>query len=217
MLLAFPIGWMLAVRPQDPTGVEPQEAVIAQPPTAQGSDSKWKFGSRGIEFTPSDDVHLRLGGRFHYHVAEFDPDVTELDDTAKTRRLRWSFSGDVLDDWRFYVERDEGGTSEGWKELWLRYAGFTRWEINAGKQVAPFSLDEVSSSDDTLFVERALPNVLAPGLYEGVAARTYGERWFAAAGVFGNTFDSDPKNRSEGVSLIGRVASTPVKQEDGLL
>src|SRR5262249_30010184 len=144
------------------------------------SVQRWNFGWRGLELSPFDDVNLRFGARLHYDFAQFDPDVTPMDDDSEVRRLRVSVSGTIEDDWSFFVERDVAGTSQGWKEAWLRYRPCAGLELTGGSQVAPFSIDEITTSNETLFVERALPNALAAGLYIGLAARAYGDSWSAS-------------------------------------
>lgn len=177
------------------------------------SDWDWSAGSRGIEVSPAEWMSLTIGGRLHYDLAQFDPDVTPINDEWGFRRLRVDVSGRVCEDWRFLVDRDLGGTVPGWKSVWLDYRGFDPLRLRAGNHVAPFSLEELTSSNDTTFMERALPNALSPGFYVGLSASTYGDVWGLSGGVFGDPLEQDPKKRSEGKGVAGRATFSPVHDE----
>jgi len=191
--------------------------LLLAPQARETRDWDWRLTDRGVEFSPLEGVDLRLGGRIHYDIAQFDPDQTPIADESGYRRLRWRFSGNLPENLSFYVERDVGGTTIGWKDAWLRYRAFDGLEITAGNQVAPFSLDAVTASDDTLFLERALPTALAAGLYRGVAARGYGEHWTSSIGYFGNPLDSQPKKRSSGHGVVARTTVAPIVDDDRLV
>lgn len=188
-------------------------------PCAQDSsdDAEWSLGPRGVELSPTDWLSLTIGGRLHYDIARFEPDVTPIDDEHGFRRLRVDVSGRVFEDWRFLLDRDLGGTVPGWKSVYLDYRGFGRLRLRAGNQLAPFSLDEFTSSNDTTFMERALPNALSPGFYLGVSASTYGDHWGLSAGLFGDPLDQDPKKRSQGKGVAGRATFAPAHDEGRIL
>lgn len=186
--------------------------------TQEGAGEPWTLGERGIETNFLDgDLELRLGGRIHLDAAAFAEDVTDFDDAFEFRRLRVALNGRYKDDWRYLMDYDFGGTVEGWKSLWLRYAGYEDFRITVGNQIAPFSLEELTSSNALTFVERSLANALSPAFYAGAAAQYRGENWSASGGVFGNPIENNPKKRNDGVGVNGRLTWAPIKERNHVL
>ncbi len=170
-------------------------------------------GQRGLEFKSENGaVRGRIGGRIHLDFANYKDDVTVFDDRNDIRRLRVYVAATVFDDLTFRIDRDVGGTSTGWKSLWLRYRPTKRVSITGGNFIAPFGLEDLMSSNNIPLMERALTNVLTPGFYLGVQVATYGRNWTAAAGYFDDPLDKDAdKKASNGHGFVGRVTFAPVR------
>jgi phosphate-selective porin OprO/OprP len=85
--------------------------------------------------------------------------------------------------------------------------------LRAGQMQAPFSLDRVTSSLDTTFMERAAPvDALAPGYLAGVSIQNHSldHRVTGALGWFSDGTGSDTGDASGSLSrLIGRVTWRP--------
>lgn len=171
-----------------------------------------KFGSTGLVITPADNSYrLRFGGRLHYDSVRFGEDVTPFEDQNDFRRMRLNLSGRVGKDWRFMVDRDVGGSSPGWKNVWVSYSGIKHLTLKAGQMTAPFGMDELTGSNDTLFLERALPSALAPGLLVGAQGRYSWKHGSATLGYFGNPVNVEfGKTPATGRSWIGRLTWAPV-------
>lgn len=198
--------------------------VFGGPPShaeVKKGDGDWSadFGTSGLAIhTPGDHLSLEFGGRFHFDAVSIDDDVTTFRDDADIRRLRFDVTGEVLNDWRFKVDVDVGGTSTGFKNVWVSYRGFDKVELKGGNFAAPFSMEDLMSSNAIPMMERSLAQALAPGFLVGGGAQAYGDHWTVSGGYFFNPIDFDPQFNSEsGESVMGRVTFAPVRSRKRLL
>ena len=167
--------------------------------------------SEGLEVQIADDVRLRISGRLQTDAVRFDDDVTPLDDDEDFRRARigarlnWA-------DWRAVAAYDFG-VSDGWKNLYLQYAGWKKQRITLGNQVAAFSMEDLSSSKNLPLLERSVASALAPGLLQGLSYRTWRDRWSLRAGVYGNELSNLDRRKMDGTSVMSRFTFAPVSSE----
>lgn len=175
-------------------------------------DASWEDG---VEYRFAKRKSLQLGGRVHYDFASFDDDVTQFDDDSDFRRLRASLKGRVDD---FHLRADyDFGLVEGWRGLYVQYRGFRRTRITVGQMVAPFSLDDLMSSNDMTFMERSLGSALSPGMLLGASYQTWGKHWTATVGVYGNELNDQDRRDADGTSVIGRLTWAPVRSKRNTL
>ena len=191
-------------------------AVLALAPVlaAPAAESDFTLDD-GAEVAWDDDRYLRLGARIHYDVARFSDDVTPLEDEQDFRRARFVLRAGY-DDWQFRADYDVG-LVDGWRNLYVRYGGWNRVRVTAGNQVAPFSLDELSSSNDLAFLERSLASALSPAMLTGLSVRTWGDSWSATAGVFGNELSDLDRRTADGTSFVGRFTYAPLQKRRQVL
>lgn len=183
---------------------------LALLPSAAKADAK--FRSTGLVITPDDKSYrLRLGGRLHFDSVRFNDDSTRFQDEDGFRRLRLYLSGRLGKDWRFMADRDFGGSSPGWKSVWVSYSGIKHLTLKAGQMTAPFGLEELTGSNDTLFLERALPSALAPGLLVGAQGSHAWTHGSVTLGYYGNALDAEfGKSAATGRSVVGRATWAPL-------
>ena len=83
-------------------------------------------------------------------------------DQMLLRRVRPTFSGTVYQYVDYYFRPDFGQGSTVIYDAYveLKYFNFAR--VRAGKFKPPVSLERLQSDDDTSFIERGLPTMLAP-------------------------------------------------------
>jgi phosphate-selective porin OprO/OprP len=130
-------------------------------------------------------LSLRISGRLHADVASINYAGSEDDVAEEWRRARLAISGRLLDDWRFRYEYDFAAPPDSEiKDAWIGYFGLGHTSLRAGNLQEPVSIEELSSSNATTFMERGLPNALVPGYHLGLLANTWGDRWSGAVGVF---------------------------------
>ena len=134
----------------------------------------------------SDDgaFSIRLGGRLHADMGDVDADDPDSNGFFKEiRRARLNVSGKLFDDWRYRYEYDFASDNEfRIKDAYIAYYGFDKVKIKLGNLQEPVSLEEMTSSNNITFMERALLNALAPGYNLGLLVNTWGNDWSVSGG-----------------------------------
>ncbi len=195
-------------------------AVAVAPALAGDEDWEVDFGEKGLNIsTAGDELELEFGGRLHLDIVEFDDDITIFEDKSDIRRLRVDVSGRLFDgDWRFKVDRDIGGTSPGFKNVWASYRGLEGFEFKGGNFIAPFSMEDMMSSNEISSMERSLSQAFAPGFLVGGAAKAFGDKWTITAGYFFNPISFDPQfNTDAGESFVARATFAPVRERHNII
>lgn len=171
----------------------------------------------GVRYeTPGGDLKLRLGGRLHLDGATFDEDKALLEDDLMVRRARLSLQADLYRDWRLSLDYDLTDEEERYRSLSLRYSGYHKSHITVGQFQEPFGLEEATSSNAILFMERSLANALAPGTNVGFGVKRWGDNWSASGGLFWETYieDADPFASREGRGVTGRFTVAPLEGKE---
>jgi len=182
----------------------------------RSADSAFQFelGGRlhldGTWFRPR--THLRLVDRY-----EQPPGIAREEDGFAVRRAWLYVRGRVYDDYSFAAEYDF--TSSGlFRDLWIAannvpYLGTLR----VGHFREPFSLEDLMSSNFSTFMERALPNALAPGWNLGVLMDNVylDDRMSLNLGLFRESTGTPISRTRGGYSFTGRVTGLPWYEEEG--
>ncbi len=173
----------------------------------------------GLKISTYDgSANFSVGGRMMIDTAYYSDDKQPIGDGTEFRRARIEFNGKMYEVWSYQLDVEFGGGSADAKEVFLSYDGFTNKRIKIGQNKAPFSLEELTSSKHTTFMENALPNVFAIGRRVGILYESYQENWTFAAGFFGESFDNDvSKEGDESWGLSGRTTFTPVSEDTKVL
>lgn len=192
-------------------------ALLVAVPQARAQDVQ--AGSDGITFESEDgDSEFRIGGRLHYDAVRFDDDITPLDNRSDFRRARIALSGKFAHDWRFRVEHDFGGTSKGWKSIWLAYGGFEHWDLRAGHLVAPVGIEQSMGSNDMPLMERSMSSTLSPGFLVGAQAAYARRGWTGTLGYYGDPIDTEQDSSGQdGRGVAGRVTFAPLRKKGKVL
>ncbi len=179
------------------------------------------INTRGKLEIKQGDNKFRIGGRIMYDYAFVNEDAgrdgekTELLTGHEFRRARIFFSGTLWKLWDFKFQTDFAGNEVDNKEWTLAYKGFKDTKIVIGSDKEPFSLEEMNSSKYITFMERALPNDLAPGRNTGIQITHHRNNFTIAGGLFGDGFDT--QDSEPAWSLTGRATYAPVAEEDKVL
>lgn len=177
----------------------------------------------GVEISPEGglavrsrdgDFATRIGGRIQADAATYDGDG-DYGDGTDIRRARLGISGHIYRDWFYKLEYDFDGESIA--DGWLSYRGLGNNEFKAGHFKDPFSLQEQTSSNNTVFTERALPSAFATGRHIGVMASHQTRHWTMAAGTFGDRIDASGADEDEGWGWGARATWAPVNNDNRLL
>jgi phosphate-selective porin OprO/OprP len=192
------------------------------------------------------------GGGYDYHPSTAATVPQRLDNGVNARRARIGVVGKFLGDWNFGLVYDFGGTSDGFggtasaagtpvgflpggalsglENAYLSYTGIKPFggqlAIEGGVMDLPYTLDEATSSNDILFMERASSQVIAANIAAGDFRSTVGARWFndmfwAGAYLTGPTTGAihsassiNPPGTTEQYGAVARVAAQLVNTKE---
>lgn len=104
-----------------------------------------------------------------------------LNDGVNARRARLGLIGTFNRDWEYSVVVDAGGTPDGpvgLNNAYVAYKGIKGLVIQGGYIDVPYTLDEATSSNNIMFMERAASQVLATSLAAGDNRAAFGGHVF---------------------------------------
>lgn len=184
---------------------------------AQAEEAGLGATHNGLEYRSEDgNFRIGLGGRLHLDAASIDDGGVETED-EEIRRARLELSVRLFDDLRLRVDREfaHGG---GWRNVWLRYDFSDEFNVKAGNFIAPFSMEDMGSSNDTMFMERSLAQALAPGFGVGLGATYEGGHFTLSGAYLGDAIDVEDNiqpDKGQGVAIRGTW--NPIEQRNQTL
>ncbi|HLI20398.1 MAG TPA: porin [Stellaceae bacterium] len=145
---------------------------------------------------------ISLTGRIHWDVGDYanyaprthnlsSPTPTDLNSGENLRRARLGVVGKIAGDWNYGLIYDFGGSTDsgpsssgitanqsgGLETAELSYNGFRPLTIEGGAEDVPYTLDEATSSNDIMFIERSSSQVIAANLAAGDFRENFGGHW----------------------------------------
>lgn len=195
------------------------EVAVKEPATS--NEKQATITTKGkLEITsPDEDFSMRVGGRIMAQGAVFNEDQQELGDGSEIRRARLFASGRLWKVWNYKLQYDFTGTGKaGIADAYIQYAGLPGSKITLGHFKEPFSLQNMTSSKYTTFIERSTSQVLTGGRNLGISYGTGGSNWTANLGLFGEGIDTPGSEMDESHAIAGRVTYSPFfsKHQQGL-
>jgi phosphate-selective porin OprO/OprP len=204
-----------------------------------------KLDNKGLNFETKDkNFKFKLGGRIHADanysgndnfVARSAttglPNGThhEANDGTEFRRARIDFNGTFYKDWSFKTVADFADDKVAMKDLFIQYTGMDYVNVFAGQTKQNFSRELQESSNDMMFTERSLMNVLNAPVVDRAIGLNFESKapkhWMAEAGVFGNSITpqrASPSNGAgmdvtnagdEGWAVNGRATYAPIEEK----
>jgi phosphate-selective porin OprO and OprP len=165
----------------------------ASPPAASGVVVSMP-NNRPTISTADGRNSLSLTGRIHWDIGDYlnvspkNPHVgpTNLNSGENLRRARLGVIGKFFGDWKYALIYDFGGTTDsgvgginpsGIETAEISYTGFHPFVIEGGAQDVPYTLDESTSSNDIMFIERASSQVIAANIAAGDFRENFGGHW----------------------------------------
>lgn len=141
-------------------------------------------------------LHLDVGG-YSYSPNTKATSPQNLNNGVDARRARIGVIGKFAGDWNYALVYDFGGTSDGFggsasgslsgggtsgiENAYLSYTGFKPFggqlAIEGGYMDVNYTLDEATSSNDIMFMERSSAQVVATGIAAGDNRSAFGARW----------------------------------------
>lgn len=205
-------------------GIEGKKEIVTAERKPEDFRVYWK---EGLNFDTDDKkFKLKIGGRIYADSGwiQRDGDIKgvagESNTDAEFRAARLGASGTIYDDFLYKIEMDFVGGDADFKDVYL---GMTHipylGTLKVGHFKEPFSLEELTSSRFITFMERALPNALAPGRNLGIAVNSsaFDERVTWAAGIFRDADDFGTVTAND-YDATARITGLPwYKDKDKLL
>jgi phosphate-selective porin OprO and OprP len=149
-----------------------------------------------------------------------DSPVT-LNDQILIRRARPSISGTVFKNIDYYIRPDFGQGSVVLYEAYMQLNYFSRFNLRVGKFKPPVGLERLQSDDDTNFIERGLPTLLAPSRDIGyqLSGDIVKKRVAYQVGVFNGVADNGLSDASvsDHRDYAGRIFLTPFQPDRNVL
>jgi phosphate-selective porin OprO and OprP len=175
--------------------------------------------------TADGNFSFEVIGRLQADAAFYDDEVADLGSGTELRRTRIGVQGSLYEDWNFKLEYDFAENEVSVTDAYVDYAGFDPVGIRAGNFKEPFSLENLTSSNDLTFMERSLPfeAFLPDNRRLGLGLNVEGARWSGRLAAFGDTVSGDAGEEPDGgeadsgVSIAGRVTSAPVLSSTRLI
>jgi phosphate-selective porin OprO/OprP len=199
--------------------------------------------------TADEQSCVAITGRVHWDVGGYNyrPNTAatvpqQLDSGENVRRARIGVTGKFFSDWNFALVYDFGGSDDGFggaapgslsggavsgvENAYLSYTGLKPFggtlAIEAGVMDLLYTLDESTSSNDILFMERASAGVIATNIAAGDFRSAAGARWYndvvwagayvtgPATGAIHSASSTNPNGTSEQYGAVARVAGQPI-------
>lgn len=195
------------------------------------------------------------GGGYDYHPNSPFTNPQKLDNGVNVRRARIGVLGKFFDDWNYALIYDFGGTSDGFggtgavgaapgtpvgflpggatsgiENAYLSYTGFKpfggKMAIEGGIMDVPYTLDEATSSNDIVFMERASSGLIAQNIAAGDFRSAVGLRWYTdrvwlggyvtgpVTGAIHSASSIAPNGTTEQVGAVARAAGQLVSGND---
>jgi phosphate-selective porin OprO/OprP len=171
-----------------------------------------------LKFKSQDDeFEFQVGGRVMVDTAFFSGN-SDLNNGSEIRRARLFMSGKVFNDWKFKAQFGFSGNETDIEDAYLRYTGFDAGDITVGHFKEPWSLEELTSSKYTTFMERAMPvEAFAPSRKLGIGFGHYEKNWTANVGVFANGESAENDDHNEGHGYAARATYAPILEENKVI
>ncbi len=165
-------------------------------------------------------LHYDFGG-YSYSPASASTNPQDVRNGQNARRAQLGIAGKFARDWSYALSVDAGGSTDGEVVLhnaWIAYQGIKNTILEAGYMNVNYTLDQSTSSNNIMFMERSTASVLATDIaandYRAAAgARVFGDRWFAAAYVTGPKSGALNNYTRAQVGSTYRVVGLPVHND----
>jgi phosphate-selective porin OprO and OprP len=209
----------------------PTAAPIAAPPLGPHvtRSATNRFGVESADGQNS----IALTGRLHFDAGDYldyEPQskkfaaVQDLNSGVNARRARLGVTGKVAGDWDYMLIYDFGGSSDGLpptagapssgiESAYVTYNGLKKGPLplafDLGYMKTPFSLEQATSSNDIMLVERPSVQVIASGIMAGsyrsaLGMRSNDSRYWAGVYLTGPQSGA-AHNTAEQMGAFGRA------------
>jgi phosphate-selective porin OprO/OprP len=204
-----------------------------------------KLDGKGIRFETNDgNFKFNLNGRLHTDAnlnsggdiktwedsnnnGIVDGDEAEsittnrLTDGTEIRRFRMEFAATFFEHWKMKMQPEfsnsGGDGTVGIRDAYVQYTGFDWGEWTVGQSKQPFSLQQMMSSNDMVFMERSLEYEFTNRQVNraiGIRYDASGNNWGLGVGWYGDTATRQSSGTTsaedEGWGVSGRITHAPL-------
>ncbi|MBI3679298.1 MAG: hypothetical protein HY235_02755 [Acidobacteria bacterium] len=170
----------------------------------------------GIRFGMKERPRLEAGNwlamdfraKFQMDFRQFR-DLEGEQDLFDLHRARVGIEGKFFTHFEFELERELSPTNEPWKDAYINYRRFRRFQIQGGKFKMPFGMDQLTGPAKLDFIYRSrIGSLLAPGRDVGfmVHGRLRKRALTYEAGVFRQDGENARSSDSRGAGDLGVAA-----------
>ncbi len=143
--------------------------------TLQSPDGRYSIGFAGV-------VQFDTGDYLNFSPRSRVVGPQELSTGVNSRRARIGVAGTLAGDWSYAFIYDGGNsqdsTAKGIETAQIVYGGFRGVALELGYSNTFFTLDQATSSNDLMFLERASPSNIATAFNTGDSRSNAGVRFF---------------------------------------
>lgn len=206
-------------------GPDTAEADMAVPRVSQNASNRFALqsgdGQYSIGFTG--DIQFDTGDYLGFRPDSKTVGPQALSNGMNARRARIGVAGTAFGSWGYALVYDAGNSSDqtakGIETAQILYAGIKGAAFEIGYSNTFFTLDQSTSSNDTLFLERASPSNIATNFNTGDAranagARFFGDRYWVGAYLTGPASGDSHTLTAERFGSFQRVAVQALKGAD---
>lgn len=196
----------------------------------KSNNVKVSVGKKGLQVKSADDnFKFKLGGRIHTDYTASSNDnffkggsPAEANDGTELRRARLYFAGTFYKDWFTKLQIDFADNDVSIKDMYLDYTGLGNFGMGKvaariGNQKQAFSRELQDSSNDMMFQERSLMNILNEPLVDraiGFNVRTSGKNYSGQVGIYGEPLSPNKASMDEGWGTSARATFAPIMNND---
>lgn len=176
----------------------------------------------GFRAATADNVYqFRVIGSMFADTAFYDKDKAELGSGSLFRRARLGIRGAAAKNWDYKFEIEFAGGSPRATDYYIAYKGLPDSMVYIGNALEFFSFEEITSSTQTMFMERSYGvDAFAEDYNMGLAYLYWQPGWSVGVGVHGDnatttqTDGTGAAGRDEGLGSSARLTFAP-KHEAG--
>jgi len=181
----------------------------------QSADGRYSIGLTGV-------IQVDAGDYVDFHPDSKLTGPQELSDGVNARRARIGVTG-TADDFAFAFVWDGGNSQDtaakGIETAQIIYTGIKHAAFEVGYSNTFFTLDQSTSANDLLFLERASPSNIATNFNAGdnrfnVGARFFGDRYWLGGYFTGPAIGDSHTLTGERFGAFERAAFQVVKGDD---
>ena len=179
--------------------------------SAKGTTLRSVSDKGKLEWASADGAYkFRLAGRAQLDGVFFSGDENRNGNALGLRRGRIGFKATVAKDWTAEFDVDFADNAVDIKDAYVGYEGIEDSAIRLGQFKIPYGYDQLVSSKDIWFVERAYVDAFAPGRRLGVGYFYGADRFSAAATLFTQGIGEDVSGLDQGWGWAARGTWAPV-------